>query len=152
MIVDVSVIAPEGEVLCGSDPCEVLQIDEEDVRCEVPVSYDLKVSIVSGRLIADGRLWTEVKFRCSRCAEFFRLDVKDSAFKCVVDILANVQTVDLTEEMREAIILAFPIYGVCRNGCKGLCASCGMNLNSGECDCREETSGPWDVLDELETD
>ena len=37
---------------------------------------------------------------------------------------------DLSEPVREAISLAEPIRPLCRPDCRGLCATCGADLNS----------------------
>ena len=47
-------------------------------------------------------------------------------------------TIDLTEMVRQEIILHFPSIQVCSESCKGLCQHCGKNLNTGTCDCKEE--------------
>jgi uncharacterized protein len=43
--------------------------------------------------------------------------------------------IDLSELMREQFYLALPMKPLCREDCKGLCAQCGTNLNTGTCDC-----------------
>lgn len=42
---------------------------------------------------------------------------------------------DLDELIRADILLELPIKYLCREDCKGLCPSCGENLNHGSCDC-----------------
>ena len=51
-------------------------------------------------------------------------------------------TIDLKEDVREAIILAFPLKPLCRPECRGLCPHCGRNLNEEKCECREEKIDP----------
>ena len=60
------------------------------------------------------------------------------------------ESVNLTEDMREAIILTFPAYPICRPDCKGLCAMCGINLNNEACDCRAPQEDRWSTLDRLD--
>lgn len=43
--------------------------------------------------------------------------------------------VDLTPVVREQIILALPTRPLCRDACRGLCATCGTNLNVERCRC-----------------
>jgi uncharacterized protein len=43
--------------------------------------------------------------------------------------------VDITNDIRQEIILAYPMIPICRQTCKGLCAVCGYNLNQGVCHC-----------------
>lgn len=44
-------------------------------------------------------------------------------------------TVDVTEMLRQEIILHFPVVSVCSSGCKGLCPYCGKNKNLAKCPC-----------------
>ncbi len=46
--------------------------------------------------------------------------------------------IDLTEILREQIILALPMYPRCSPDCKGLCPVCGIDLNQKACDCRRD--------------
>jgi uncharacterized protein len=49
--------------------------------------------------------------------------------------------IDLGEIVREQILLEVPLRRLCREDCKGLCPSCGVNRNTEACDCHpEETS------------
>jgi DUF177 domain-containing protein len=45
------------------------------------------------------------------------------------------KTIDLDPLVREQVLLALPMHAVCREDCKGLCGSCGQNLNEGQCGC-----------------
>lgn len=45
-------------------------------------------------------------------------------------------TLDITEFLRQEIILHFPMVPVCLKSCKGLCIKCGKNLNKGKCRCK----------------
>lgn len=57
------------------------------------------------------------------------------------------QLVELTGELRQAILVDIPIQNLCRSGCRGLCPKCGANLNEGECGCVvRETDPRWDAL------
>ena len=42
---------------------------------------------------------------------------------------------DLDEELREALILAFPMRLLCSEDCPGLCPKCGKPKREGECGC-----------------
>ena len=45
--------------------------------------------------------------------------------------------VDLAPEVRDQILLAFPLKPLCREECLGLCSVCGGNRNQVPCDCEE---------------
>src|SRR5207244_5702417 len=44
--------------------------------------------------------------------------------------------------LREQILLALPMKVLCTVDCKGLCPTCGTNLNSGSCRCPAEDFAP----------
>lgn len=57
---------------------------------------------------------------------------------------------DLSEVVREQMILAQPMKHLCRKDCAGLCQRCGKNLNDGPCGCRKEAADPrWAPLKDL---
>ncbi len=59
--------------------------------------------------------------------------------------------IDLTPAMREQILLSIPPSPVCREDCKGLCPSCGKDLNDGACGCDRTVVDPrWEALKGLQ--
>jgi len=55
--------------------------------------------------------------------------------------------IDLSDIVREQILLSLPIKHICQEACKGICQRCGKDLNEGPCKCVEEHHDPrWDVL------
>jgi uncharacterized metal-binding protein YceD (DUF177 family) len=150
MFIEIVRIPLEGTRIVGEDPSSVLDMDEEEcIRPDGPMGYDLKAWVSGDELIVRGSVQAEVLFRCSRCAEFFSLAVKEPAFECVRRIDDRSEPVDLTPDLREAIILALPNYPLCRSECKGLCSQCGVNLNSRRCECRPPGDVRWSALDNL---
>ena len=58
--------------------------------------------------------------------------------------------IDLSELVREQILLNLPEQVFCREECKGLCEKCGANLNLIDCNCREKEIDPrWSALKNL---
>ena len=54
---------------------------------------------------------------------------------------------DLTVEVREAVLLDIPIQQLCTADCRGLCPTCGIDLNTGQCDCSPDRIDPrWEAL------
>jgi len=58
----------------------------------------------------------------------------------------DASVVDVTPAVREELILAVPQYVVCRDDCRGLCPSCGHDLNAGPCGCAPATDLRWQAL------
>ena len=46
--------------------------------------------------------------------------------------------IDLSKIADDLIILNTPVAFLCREDCKGLCPTCGANLNDGECKCNNK--------------
>jgi uncharacterized protein len=151
MIIDINRIPPEGCEYSGDESASILDVEKEvAIRFDSPLHYDLKAIRVSKELIVIGRLTLAATFRCSRCGESFSRQIKDPSFECVREVADINESVDLTPDIRESMLLALPSYPVCSPDCKGLCSQCGANLNRGQCACRplKEASG-WEMLDSL---
>ena len=59
-------------------------------------------------------------------------------------------TVDITDDVRDALALAIPMKHLCKPDCKGLCPNCGHDLNKEECICLPaEIDNEWSALKEL---
>lgn len=59
---------------------------------------------------------------------------------------------DLSEAVRQAIVLEIPISPRCREDCRGLCPVCGANRNERECSCEREADPRWASLGQVVTD
>ena len=49
-------------------------------------------------------------------------------------IAVNFKSFNVSDLLREDMILSMPSRFLCRPDCRGLCPVCGMNLNNGACD------------------
>lgn len=52
------------------------------------------------------------------------------------------EEMDLNAMVNDQVLLSLPIKRLCREDCRGMCPQCGLNLNLGDCDCREEQVDP----------
>ena len=50
--------------------------------------------------------------------------------------------IDLGPLIREQLMMAVPMKGLCREECRGLCPICGQDLNQGTCQCQVEETDP----------
>ncbi|HEY5524016.1 MAG TPA: DUF177 domain-containing protein [Clostridium sp.] len=91
----------------------------------------------------------EVELICSRCLDTFiypiDIDIEerftsDSNLLIGEDNLTLVQddVLDISEIVENSIISTLPIKKLCQAHCKGLCQSCGANLNRQSCNCNNE--------------
>ncbi len=53
---------------------------------------------------------------------------------------------NLTELLRQSLVLAVVIEPLCREDCQGLCPQCGANWNEASCDCETPVDSPFAVL------
>ncbi len=56
---------------------------------------------------------------------------------------------DMSEVLRQDVLVDMPVHVLCRPDCKGLCPTCGKNLNEGPCDCQAEIDPRWARLADL---
>lgn len=127
---------------------------------ETTLSGELTLQNLEGRVLASGILQASGTAECARCLADCRIDWEvpvelmvlrdvhsDETEGETLLILQRDGEVDLAESLRECAALAFPQTTVCREDCRGLCASCGADLNAGPCACVEEEIDPrWEGL------
>ncbi|MDQ3944419.1 MAG: DUF177 domain-containing protein [Actinomycetota bacterium] len=139
-------------------PLEGLENLSARVEETDPLVLDLRLESLTGAIVATGRVrgrWSAV---CSRCLvplqtdfdlhlrEVFEADpVEDETYPLRRD------EIDLEQPLRDVVVPELPIVPLCRPDCAGLCATCGANLNEGECDCAVVAADPrWEALRDLE--
>jgi uncharacterized protein len=121
----------------------------------VAVAGALRVDNLESRFVLRGELEACGEAVCDRCLGNFPL-----TFAVPVEIVILRDTgsedddgdtpvihqrqgeVDLTDALREAVALAVPLQRICREECRGLCPSCGIDLNRETCDCQQDDSDP----------
>jgi len=151
MIIQLDKLPEQGKTFEGSEAPEVMSLEESaEFHPAGPLMYDLYAQFVDGILIVRGKLSAEMKGCCARCTQIFSTTVTDSGFLRDYSDLQGMEDVDVTEDLREAILLNLPHFPLCGESCKGLCSQCGKDLNEGPCGCSKgESSGAWDALDSL---
>lgn len=149
LIVHVDSLPLEGRSLAGEVPASQLDLPGEGRGIfKSPVTFDLFLSLVEGKLLVQGKVSTTCESRCDRCLEPFQQAVTIDDVCWFFEDLDN-EAIDLTEALREDILLHFPQRLLCDQSCLGLCPVCGRSLNDGVCSCKEDTCGesPWSALD-----
>ena len=126
-----------------------------------PLVVDLTAREVGEGVFVRGRLRTTVRLACRRCLSSVEQPVDDTvdllfdtlgpdeeeAEGEVYPLPARGDELDLREAVREQLLLRAPQFALCREECRGLCPSCGADLNQGECGCvPEAAASPWDAL------
>ncbi len=151
LLIDVARLDPEGEDFSGAVDDAVLEMDGELLRPFGGIRYGLSVQLFGTELLVRGTLAQDFDAVCCRCGADFDFTVQVDDFATSIEIDEKTDFVDLTDELRQSIILALPSYPICRQDCRGVCPTCGKNLNEGPCTCaRTERDGRWGALDALE--
>ena len=118
LIVDVSRLDPEGETLEGEVDC--VDLDEAFVKPFGGVRYRLDLQVFGTELLVRGRLEQDFDLVCSRCGKDFDTTVKVEDYTISYEVDEKSPEVDLTEDLRESIILNLPTYPVCDEACPGI--------------------------------
>ncbi len=127
---------------------------------------------VSGRLSAagagkfywHGRVSGDVTMPCRRCLADATVHVQDEAHVIfaeagseetedpdVYELEERANRIDLRPAVREQWMLNVPSFVECREDCKGLCPTCGKDLNEGPCECPQSRDTRWDALRRIQT-
>jgi uncharacterized protein len=131
------------------------------------VELDLRLESVMEGVLVTGTVTAPVSGECGRCLtavgdtltttvqELFvypdastrgaaEPDEEDELPQLVGDLL------DLEPTLRDAVVLALPLNPLCREDCKGLCATCGERLDDlPEDHAHDQTDARWSALSGL---
>ena len=129
-----------------------------------PVLAQGQVRNEAGVLLLTGTLDTTLHCVCDRCAAAFARPFHVSVEAVLVPELAHESNeddwtfllqgdqADLSEILHTAFVLNMDSKFLCSEDCKGLCPTCGKNLNDGPCTCKPEADPRWAALAQLLTD
>ena len=95
-----------------------------------------------------GNIRIPCNFVCDRCGSefdinlFLEFDEKISPKNSEDDeLFYDMPRIKLDQIFKDYIILNFPSRILCKESCKGLCPTCGVNLNDQQCDCTSKQTG-----------
>jgi uncharacterized protein len=151
-------LAPE-EIDLGSDEAKL----KTSVRVQGKLTKHIAQTDVAGMIRAP------LEIECTRCLQKIDKELEfafEAAFVTPENFTASKEAelnakdldvsviegneIDLSELVREQILLNLPEQVFCREDCKGLCDKCGANRNLIDCNCKEEEIDPrWAALNEL---
>jgi len=160
----------EGQTLIVTDQSvwetPILELSE-NVRIIAPMRAELTFFPQEEGFLIRGSMTGEVALSCNRCAEEARisLDVEITSFEPFPlqepkyddeEVLEADPDLDMTvfatiEDtlyfnvaafLWEEFALALPVKPLCADTCNGLCAICGVNLNTKPCDCVNDEGDP----------
>ena len=145
----------------GTEDSSILELTEDTgLTVNGKIHYKLLATMTGMDLSVTGTAKLDVTAECGLCLEQFPMElaVRDV---CHLYEKAEGQEINVTEDIREDLLLALPMVYKCSPDCKGICAGCGANLNSEKCSCGKKKKktkseqpppdepSPWDALSAL---
>jgi uncharacterized protein len=119
----------------GSYDAKAIEVEFPDMLYTEPISLSGEAEKSGGMLRLQGNLTTAVKRICGKC-----LKEKHEQLSFPIDWifdLSGKDTIEPLENVRELLIVEHPLVHLCQTTCRGLCPHCGIDLNEGTCNCRE---------------
>jgi uncharacterized protein len=136
---------------------EPIELGGSMVQFPAPFVGTAEVWNLGDRLLFRGELEGEARLVCSRClteydtpldVEFEEEFIEGTSLDEVItedDAKTGRQVnlyqgdqIDLTETLRDNVLVELPMQPLHAPDCKGLCPTCGTNLNHGACSCAED--------------
>lgn len=159
--------APVGTSLVNDFHEEDIQLDD-DIEVIGPIDGHVRMRRTNQGLLVDGWVELTLELSCNRCLKTFEQPMHvdfEEQFYPTVDVISGMplepfdedeifpidahHEVDLTEAVRQNVLLALPMVTICREDCRGLCPQCGQDLNLGSCGCKPEVDERLSVLKQL---
>ncbi len=129
-----------------------LEIAPEELAIEGTVHLDGSISNAGDVLLLQVIMTAKVQRTCGRCLKDFtgvaKAEVVEKFYPASAENIENdafvydSDVIDITEPLREGLLLAEPMQALCKPDCRGLCPVCGADLNDGDCGCDRFTVDP----------
>ena len=130
--VRISEISEEGLTLSESFDPAALGLGTPDLRFTEPVQvtavFRKQQDLVLVSAVADG----QTEQICGRCLEKTPQDYSEE-FQLDYSVKGQLD-LDVTDDIRQEILLSLPVIVLCQEDCQGLCPRCGTNLNERRCE------------------
>ena len=131
---------------------------ETDVPIDSEVEVAIRIDSFRGGVRARGTVVAPWRGICRRCSVVVDGTLAAAVNERYVDDPApedeeaypfEGEFINLLPLVHDAVLLELPIAPLCRPDCRGLCPTCGIELNEEQCDCRPEVDSRWATLDAL---
>lgn len=125
---------------------EKVEVSGETIKFIEPIAFTGNLKFIEDVVTISGNIKTTLELQCSRCLQNFsyKVDIDfdekfSNNYKEDEDItLVEGDIIDISEVIVNNVISTLPIKRLCTDACKGLCQSCGAELNKGTCNCENE--------------
>ena len=133
-------------------PTELEMDDLIGIVFKDPIAIDITAKHIVGGAIIQGTLSASYSADCDKCLGVYNRDIQVDDF-CIFRENNDNEIIDLTDHIREDILIGLPQNMICGENCQGLCSDCGANLNKEGCSCQHDNvqeGSVWDSLDQLD--
>ncbi len=147
----VSRVTEDGLFIEGEEPSSVMNIEPESRIIPIRgLYYKIKVAMINNGILVTGSAHMSFKSLCDNCLAEFELKIANENI-CHLYEKTDACEIDLTEDVREDILISLPHRLLCKKNCKGLCFNCGQNLNLKKCSCPKQKNKDlvWEELNKL---
>jgi uncharacterized protein len=99
---------------------------DECIEVSLPIRYQLEAEMMDSQVLVRGCITLQLELTCVRCLKQFSQPCDFTDWACDLALEGEDKTpvandcVDLTPQIREDILLAFPQHPLCETGCGGL--------------------------------
>jgi uncharacterized protein len=136
MKIYVQKILDEGLELNESISNELIEErDDDHLKFIEPIELKVRLDKTGNDVFAKVNANGKFSSSCSRCLEEVERDYNTS-FDLEYKIDRSVDTIDMTDDIRQEIFLNLASKILCNENCKGICPKCGANLNKEKCKCK----------------
>lgn len=132
-----------------------LGIDDPRFAPGTPVHAELRLESLTDGIVVNGTITTEWQGTCRRCAVAAKGELASQVSELYQETPTDPDAfelgdmLDLTQMVREVLVLDAPHSPLCRADCAGLCPDCGIDRNVDSCACTGEMADPrWAALSE----
>lgn len=131
------------------NPDDVLWSPPEYASFTSLIKASIQAQIVEQDVVVGGQLQVQAQLICGRCLGPYEMAINN---KMQQVYSADVENIELNNDIRESLFIEIPTYPICKPECKGICAQCGANRNIKQCKCVQPTNNVrWGKLKELKS-
>jgi len=129
-------ISSKGMDIDQTFPKESIGLSDEEIDLRSPIHVKARVERAGNSVVAQTTVAAEHGYMCARCLEDVHGGMQTNNYRFDFEIVPGTEYIDLGEEIRQEMILANPEKVLCKDDCKGICPTCGANLNLEQCKCK----------------
>ena len=116
LVVDVHDLPPEGREISGELDSSLFQLEQGGPQAASPLRYHLRIFRDGDNALLSGSINADFTFECVLCLERYTDRVLLAEYSAEIPINGKTPTVDLTDVLREDILLALPGHPHCSDG------------------------------------